>query len=141
VLDADPTAPAVPVRTHRPGELTDGWRIMLAATWLAAFFGFAAVWKVSEELGIGTWWLGPRADPRPFLVVSVPFVICVTMVLLSATNVRHLPALSTVASLLLVGVAVPDVSRSVGITAIELSIAVATLLASAASFSGRYRAA
>ena len=45
----------------------------LAATWAAAFFAYAAVWKTSEELGIGTWWLGARSSPTPVIVRIIPF--------------------------------------------------------------------
>jgi len=99
------------------------------------------VWKVSDELGIGTWWLGPRADPQPFFVVLSPFAVCLVMVFLAGSHVRVLPWVSVAASGALIALASADFSRSVGLATIQLTIGGALLVVSAASFTGRYRLA
>jgi hypothetical protein len=125
---AEVRAPApVPLR---PGQLTVAWQIMLAASWSAAFFAFAAVWKTSEEIGIGTWWLGPRAQPQPLLIRSVPFVITMLMGLLAVYNVRRIALMSITASIVVAIIAVLDISRSGGLAAIEFAIAASMLLVS-----------
>ena len=114
---------------------------MLAIVWAAAFFALAAVWKTSVEIGIGTWWTGPRSSPRPVPVRVVPFVITLVGLLLAVFNVRRAALGGIVAAVLLGAVAVFDVSRSGGLAAIEFAVAAATLLASVGALSGTYRPA
>ena len=100
-----------------------------------------AVWKTSEELGLATWWLGPRSNPQPVVVRVIPFVVIAVFGVLASYNVRRLPWISLGGSLALALIAVPDLSRSTGIATIEFAIAVAVALVSAASLTGTYRAA
>jgi hypothetical protein len=121
------------------GQLAIGWQIMLGVAWAAVFFAFAATWKASEEIGIATWWLGPRAQPQPVLVKMIPFALCVTIALLAIYNIRHVARVSVAAALLIAVVAVPDMSRSGGLAAIEFAIAGAALLISLGALTGTYR--
>jgi hypothetical protein len=88
------------------------------------------VWKTSEEIGIGTWWLGPRAQPQPLLIRIVPFVITMLMGLLAVYNVRRIALISITASALIAIIGVFDISRSGGLAAIEFAIAGSMLLVS-----------
>ncbi len=124
---------------RRAGQLTTAWQIMVAIAWSAAFFAFAGVWKASEEIGIATWWLGPRADPQPVPIRIIPFVIAVGIALLAVYNLRIVPWVSLAGSAVIAVIAGFDVSRSVGLAVTELAIAGALALVSAASFGGRYR--
>jgi hypothetical protein len=74
-------------------------------------------------------------------VTVVPFAICVTVALMASYNVKRLPWISTAGALLLLALALPDFSRSVGIAMIEVAIGAAALVASIGSFSGTYRLA
>ena len=103
---------------------------MLAVCWGAAFFAFAAVWKTSEEIGIGTWWLGPRSQPQPMLVRILPFAITLMLGLLAISNTRRVALASIVGSFAIAGIAVFDMSRSGGLAAIEFAIAGSMLLVS-----------
>lgn len=118
------------------GRLSFGWQLMIGATWVAAFFAFASVWKASEEIGIGTWWLGPRAQPQPTLVRLIPFSVCIVVVVAAMYNPRRLWLVSAFASIGLAAIAAADVSRSGGLAAIEFAIAAAVLLVSLASVTG-----
>jgi hypothetical protein len=113
---------------------------MVVTTWVGAFLAYMAVWKASEELGIATWWLGPRSDPQPILVRLVPFIVIALLGILASYNVRRLPVIGAVGAVALAAIAVPDLSRSVGLATIEFAIAGAALLVSLASFTGTYRA-
>jgi hypothetical protein len=104
------------------------------------FVAYMAVWKASDELGIATWWLGPRSGPQPLVVRLIPFIVATVFVVLSSYNVRRLPVIGLGGSLLMAGIAVPDLSRSTGLALIEFAIAGAALLVSLASFTGTYRA-
>ena len=140
-IPADTPADAPARRRHRPGELTTPWRTALVATWVGAFLAYMAVWKASEEIGIGTWWLGPRSDPQPVLVRLIPFSVIAVVGILAAYNVRRMPWISLGGSVVLALIAVPDLSRSVGLATIEFAIAGAVAVVSIASSTGTYRAA
>jgi NaMN:DMB phosphoribosyltransferase len=114
---------------------------MVVATWVGVFVAYAAVWKASEELGLATWWLGPRADPQPLIVRLGPFIVAVVFGLLAIYNVRRLPILGLVGAAVLAAIAVPDLWRSIGLATVEFAIAGAVVLVSAASFTGTYRRA
>jgi hypothetical protein len=128
-------------RPHRPGELTAAWRVALVATWVGVLLAYLAVWKTSEEIGIATWWLGPRSNPQPVLVRLIPFFVIAVFGILAGYNVRRMPWISLGGSVVLALIAVPDLSRSIGLATIEFAIAGAVALVSLASLTGTYRAA
>lgn len=130
-----------PVAFPKAGQLVVAWQIMLGLTWTAAFFAFAATWKASEEIGIGTWWLGPRADPQPVAVKIIPFAVCVFFAMLAIYNVRRVASLSAAGSLVVAAIAVVDIERSGGLALIEFAIAGAVLLVSLGALTGTYRIA
>jgi len=141
-----PGDPAVPFasRTPRPprvGELTATWRIALIVTWILVFLAYMGVWKASEEIGIGTWWLGPRSDPQPLLVRLVPFFVTAFFGILASYNLRRLPWIGVAGAVVLAAIAVPDVSRQAGLALVEFVLAGAVLVVSLAALTGRYRAA
>jgi hypothetical protein len=132
--------PLTPRRQPRPGQLTPAWRTIVVTTWVGVFVAYMAVWKASEEIGIATWWLGPRSGPQPILIRLVPFIVAAVFAVLASYNVRRMPVIGLLGSIVLAGIAVPDLSRSTGLAITEFAIAAAALLVSAASFTGTYRA-
>ncbi len=108
-------------------------------TWVLVVFAYSAVWKVSVELGIGTWWLGARSDPQPVVVRLIPFVVAIGFGLVSSLAIRLLPVINFAGALGLTVIALPDFSRSSGLAVIELVIAAAVLLVALASFTGVVR--
>ena len=136
-VSSAPTAAIV--RRPRPGQLTTPWRTMVVAAWVGVFVAYMAVWKASVELGIATWWLGPRSDPQPILIRLVPFIVTAVFGILATYNVRRLPLIGLVGAAALAAIAVPDLSRSTGLAIVEFAIAGAAALVSAASFTGMYR--
>jgi len=112
---------------------------MLAGAWATAFFAFAAVWKTSEEIGIGTWWLGARAQPQPMLLRIAPFVLVLLIGMLAVYNVRRTGLISAVGAALIAVVAVFDMSRSGGLAAIEFAIAASMMLVSIGAIIGAVR--
>ncbi len=123
----------------RPGQLTVGWQIMVAASWTAAFFAFAAVWKTSQEIGIGTWWLGARAQPQPTVLRIAPFVLAIAVGMAAVYNIRRTAWISAAASIALAIGAAFDMSRSGGLAAIEFAIAGSMLLVSIGAALGAIR--
>lgn len=134
VPDAQPPPPRV-------GQLTTAWQIMVATAWTAAFLALAGVWKASEEVGIATWWLGPRADPQPVPVRILPFVIVVAVALCAVYNVRSVPWISLAGTAAIGVVAAIDLWYMPGLAAAEFAVAGSVGLVSLASFGGRYRPA
>jgi hypothetical protein len=134
-------AVVAPARAPRAGELTPAWRIAVIVAWVGALLAYLAVWKTSEEIGIATWWLGPRSNPEPMYVRLIPFAVVAGFVILAGYNLRRLPWISLGGSVVLALIAIPDLSRSGGLAAIEFAIAGAVALVSLGSFSGVYRAA
>ena len=112
---------------------------MVVTTWVAVFVAYLAVWKASEEIGIATWWLGPRSSPQPLAIRLLPFIVTAVFGILASYNVPRMPVIGLLGSLALAAIAVPDLWRSTGLALIEFAIAGAVLLVSAASFTGTYR--
>ncbi len=112
---------------------------MLAAAWVIAFFAYAAVWQASVEIGIGTWWVGPRAQPRHTLVRVLPSLLSISMAMCAVYNARRLVRLSAVGVVFATIVAIPDFSRSTGLGLAELVIACLLGLVTLAALTGRYR--
>lgn len=130
-------------RTPRPprvGELTATWRITLIITWILVFLAYMGVWKASEELGIGTWWLGPRSSPQPLLVRLLPFFVVAFFGILASYNLRRLPWIGVGGAIALAAIAVPDLSRQIGLALVEFALAGAVLVVSLAASTGRFRA-
>ena len=111
----------------------------MITTWVGVFLAYMAVWKASEELGLATWWLGPRSDPQPVVVRLVPFLVAAVFGILASYNVPRMPVIGVVGAVALAAIAVPDLSRSTGLAIVEFAIAAAVLLVSLASFTGTYR--
>ncbi len=145
VIDAVEVEPDRRVMAHpRPpvaGELSLGWRAITAGAWIGVVVGLAAVWNASVQLGLSTWWLGPRADPQPTFVRFAPFVAPVLMLLATINHVRRLAWWGLAAATITAAVAVGDVGRVTSLAMIEFAIAGAAALVSVASFTGTYRTA
>jgi hypothetical protein len=128
-------------RPPRPGDLSLGWRAITAATWIGVVIGLAAVWNVSVQLGLSTWWLGPRAAPRPRVIQFSPFVVPMFMLLATINQMRRLAWVGLAAAVLLAGVGIGDVGRVAWLAGVELAIAGAAAAVSIASLTGTYRSA
>ena len=128
-------------RPPRAGDLSVGWRAVTAGTWIGVVVGLAAVWNVSVQLGLSTWWLGPRGDPQPLVVRFAPFVAPVLMLLATVNHVRWSGWYGLAAAAVVGGVAAGDVGRVTSLAVVELAIAGAAALVSAASLTGTYRPA
>ncbi len=143
VLDPPVAAESTTVlrTTPRAGELSVGWRFAMIALWVGVVLAWSAVWNASVQLGLSTWWLGPRADPTPAVVRLLPFVAPAIMLLAIINNVRWVAYGGLMAAIALAAIAIGDLSRVRNIGLIELAIAVVAGVASTASLAGTYRAA
>jgi hypothetical protein len=134
-------APAPPLEPPRAGELSPGWRIVTAVTWIGVVVALAAVWNASVQLGLSTWWLGPRAQPRPRVVQLSPFVPAVLMLLGTINHVRWLGWFGLAASGVVAACGVADLDRFDSLAVLQVLIGAAAAVVSVASLSGTYRRA
>jgi hypothetical protein len=121
--------------------LTLGWRAATAGIWIGVIVGFAGVWNASVQLGLSTWWLGPRASPQPRIVQFSPFVAPVLMLLATINQLRWLGWAGLAAAAAAAAVAIGDIDRVPGLALVEFAIAGAAAAASIASLTGTYRTA
>lgn len=124
----------------RAGELTLPWRIGTALTWIGVVLAMAAVWNASVQLGLSTWWLGPRGAPQPRAIQLMPFVAPLLMLLGTINNARRLPWFGLLAAAVTAAIGLGDIGRVPSIAATELLIAAAAAVVSVASLTGTYRA-
>lgn len=124
----------------RPGHLTPAWRLAVAVAWIGVVLALAGVWNASTQLGLSTWWLGPRGDPQPRLVQLSPFLAPLLMVLGAVYQVRWLGWFGLVASGVVAGFGIGDLGRVDSIAVTELVVAGAAAAVSVASLTGTFRA-
>lgn len=123
----------------RPGELTLPWRVGTAICWIGVVLALSAVWSASVQLGLSTWWLGPRGEQQPRVVQLSPFIAPVLMVLGTINNVRRLGWFGLGAATVIGVIGLVDIGRVGSIAATELAIAGAAAVISIASFTGTYQ--
>jgi hypothetical protein len=128
-------------RVPRPGELTNSWRGVFIIGWGCALLGFVAVARSARNLGLSTWWLGPRSDPNLLLVQLIPSLPAVALIVMGARNVRFLPHFGVVGAVVLGAIATGDLGNFDRLAVAEFAIAAAALLISVASFAGLLRRA
>lgn len=123
----------------RPGDITPAWRIALGVAWVLAFFGYAAIWQASVQIGIGTWWIGPRAQPANIAIKMLPFALALGVAVSIVYDVPRVLRVSSVAVALAALIALPDFSRSSGLGTAEAIVAALVGIVTLAASSGRYR--
>jgi hypothetical protein len=138
-IPATPSPEVLLSRTPRAGELTAGWRLVHSLVWISVAVAIGSVWKTSDQLGMSTWWLGPRGAPRPRLVQILPFAPAVVMLLLAVNHVRYLAWAGVLAATLVIAVGVVDVGYTPELALLEIAIGIAALGVSVASLTGTYR--
>lgn len=139
---APPTGPAQPAPAPmRAGHLTNGWRIVTACAWIGVIVSFASIWNTSVQLGLSTWWLGPRGDPQPRLLRLSPFLVPLLMVIATLNNVRWVGRIGIGAAAATAAFGIGDIGRVGRLAALELLVAGLVGAVSIASLSGTYRRA
>lgn len=128
-----------PARPPQVGELTTGWRVVTGFTWVGVILALAAVWNASEQLGLMTWWLGPRGQPQSRLVQLSPFAVPVLIVLATINNVKWLGWLGLTGSAVVATIGVIDLGYIARLGVLEIAVGVAAAAVSVASLTGTYR--
>lgn len=128
-----------PVNGPAVGQLSAGWRLVTALTWVGVILALAAVWNTSVQLGLSTWWLGPRAQPRSRVIQFSPFVAPLLMVLGAINQARWLAWFGVAAAGVIVGYGIGDLSSAAPVAGLEIAIGLAAAAVSLASLTGTYR--
>jgi hypothetical protein len=128
-------------RTPVAGESTPMWRLTLIVAWVAVAVAMGSVWKTSDQLGLSTWWIGPRGEQQPRPVQLLPFLPSLVMVVAVINNARRLPLLGAIASVLTIAVGVADLWYLAKLGVVEIAIGVAAGAISLASSAGVFRPA
>jgi len=64
-----------------PTDDEPAWPVATGIFWGLVFAALIGVWKASQEVGLATWWRGPRSAPRPVPVQVVPLIVPSVMVI------------------------------------------------------------
>ena len=120
-------------RIHSQGS---GWRVVLMLGWVGGILGYSTIWAVSRQIGLPTWWLGPRSAPSPVYMVSLPFVLPVLILIGLAANLKRIATFSLLAAVLTFGIAAGDGSSQPGLALAQVAISVGLLCASLAAVIG-----
>src|SRR5690606_18156105 len=99
----------------------------------------AAVWNTSVQLGLSTWWLGPRGDPQPLLVQISVFVGPLLMLVGAFSRVRWLGWCGLAVGALIVAYGAVDLGRFTGLGVLQVLIGAGAAAVSVASLTGTYR--
>lgn len=113
-----------------------GWRVVLMLGWVGGILGYSTIWAVSRQVGLPTWWLGPRSTPSPVPVMLLPFVLPVIVLIGIAANLQRIARYGVFAALATLGVAAGDASNQPGLAVAQLAISLGLLSASLAALIG-----
>jgi len=106
----------------------------ITATWVLAAMAIAAAALASTAVGKPAWWLG---GPVALGFLPLPFVAPGAAIIAVRRWPRHSPWVGVLCSIVTGGFAFGDVVNSPGIAVVMGAVAMATVLASLASFAGR----
>jgi hypothetical protein len=113
-----------------------GWRVVLMLGWVGGILGYSTIWAVSRQIGLPTWWLGPRSAPSPVYIVSLPFILPVLVLIGLAANLKRIAIFSLLAAVMTLGIAAGDMSSQLGLALAQVAISVGLLCTSLAAVIG-----
>ncbi|MFV0309541.1 MAG: hypothetical protein ACK5OX_17565 [Desertimonas sp.] len=115
------------------GRWRPSWMIATAAFWGLVFVAFIGVWKASQEVGLATWWRGPRSNPQPVVVQLVPLYAPMAMVIAALGRSRRIGLAGLVAAAVTIAVALGDLGTVRKLAWVELAVGVAAVVFTLAS--------
>lgn len=101
--------------------------------WVGAVLGYSTIWAVSRQVGLPTWWLGPRSDPQPLAITAIPFALPVLMLIGVALGLRRIALYGVIAAVLSAPIALVDLEAQPGLAIAQIAVSLAALCASAAA--------
>jgi uncharacterized membrane protein HdeD (DUF308 family) len=123
---------------YQPGQLTEGWRWVLAAGWALLMPALFALADAANSFGKPTWWLSDEATAA--WQSPIPFLAPLAVTAAAAANWRRWPLAALLGVVALAATAIADAGRSPSVALCEAALAGAGALVSGACFAGRVRA-
>jgi hypothetical protein len=106
--------------------------------WVGGILGYSTIWAVSRQIGLPTWWLGPRSAPNPIYQISLPFVLPVVMLVMIALNLRRIALYGVIAAIASVSFVALDAATQPGLAIAQLAISAGLLSTSLAALIGGF---
>ena len=125
--------------SYRPGQLTEGWRWILAVGWALILPALLALGDAANSFGKPTWWLSNEATAT--WLSPLPFIAPLIVTCAAAANWRRWPFAALAGATALGVSALVDASRSPSVAVGEAILAGAGTLTSLACLAGRVRPA
>lgn len=122
--------------TADPENPRSGWRVVLMLGWVGGILGYSTIWAVSRQIGLPTWWLGPRSTPSPIPVMSLPFLAPVLVLIGIAMNLQRIALYSFLAAIVTLGIAAGDANTQPGLALAQVAISIGLLSTSLAALIG-----
>jgi protein-S-isoprenylcysteine O-methyltransferase Ste14 len=118
-------------------EVKSPWKLVGVTSWLLVTAAITCAAIASRSVGKSTWWLGPESNPTFPLLWALPFLMPVVSIIAIIRLPRIAGYVGIGCSLVLVGVALGDISGSPGIAIVEGIVAVSALFIAIATLAGR----
>ena len=129
--------PAMSDGDYEAGQLTEGWRWVLAVGWALCVPGLFALGDAANSFGKPTWWLDNSATASWYSALA--FILPLLVTCAAAANWRFWPAAAALGVVSLGIYAAVDASRSPAVAIGEAVLAAAAALVSLACLAGRVR--
>lgn len=113
------------------------WSVATGIFWGLVFAAFIGVWKASQEVGIATWWRGPRSEPRPILVQVLPLMAPSAMIVGSVLRWPRLALAGVVGALVTLAIGAGDLGPVPKLAVVELAVGASALVFSLAALAAQ----
>ena len=97
------------------------------------FAALIGVWKASQEVGLATWWRGPRSAPRPVPVQVLPLIAPSVMVIGAMFRWKHLAWVGVGAGLVTALIGTGDLDRVPKLALVQIALGAAGVVFSLAA--------
>ena len=113
------------------------WPVATGIFWGLVFAALIGVWKASQEVGVATWWRGPRSAPRPLPVQILPLIAPSVMVIGAMFRWSRLAWVGVGAGLITAAIGAGDLAGVPKLAAVLLALGGAGVVFSLAALAAR----
>ena len=113
------------------------WPVATGIFWGLVFAALIGVWKASQEVGVATWWRGPRSAPRPLPVQILPLIAPSVMVIGAMIRWSRLAWVGVGAGLITAAIGAGDLAGVPKLAVVQLALGGAGVVFSLAALAAR----
>jgi hypothetical protein len=113
------------------------WPVATGIFWGLVFVALIGVWKASQEVGVATWWRGPRSAPQPVPVQILPLIAPSVMVIGSMFRWRQLAWVGVGAGLVTAAIGAGDLADMPKLALVQIALGGAGVVFSLAALAAR----